>query len=550
MSAQRRMPQRRLRRLLFGCVTVLLAVASAVGLDPATGKALAAAGPTASKFMVVGDSITQGSAGDYTWRYRLYRHLTAAGVHPDFVGPRTDLYDNVAARHGDMSYADPAFDTDHDAIWGRPLGQAADTIAAEVRAAQPEYLLVLLGINDLTFFTDPAGTEAHLRRFVSNAREGRADVRFVFGTLLPTSKSVADQEFAARIRDYNDRLTRVAAELQRASSPIAVAATGRDVVVDADLYDGTHPNARGEIKIAAAFADALASRFSVGSPYPRPLPDVPIGPRTAPVLSAESADSMAVLSWTSSPGATGYWVWRRVADSGAEFERLTWPLPADASPWPHLYLTNGVTYEFRLQPAKYYAEGVMSNVVRVTPMPPAPTDLAATAGDGTATLTWTGRSDAEGYQVRIRNLTDGESDFRTLPWTAQAPSWTAGGLFNGGTYEFEVRVISGGKPGGLSNRALVRPTGPAPVAPAGLTVVAGQAQATLSWTESPHATGYYVYMRRVATETTSTKLPWPVFGASWTAGGLVSGDAYEFRLQAVNGYIPGAISEAVTVRPT
>lgn len=539
------------RRLLFGCVAVALATAFAVGADPTTGGALAAEGPARTpKLMVVGDSITQGSAGDYTWRYRLYRHLVAADVRPDFVGPRTDLYDNVAAQHGDTSYVDPAFDTDHDAIWGRPLGQAADTIAAEVRAAQPDYLLVLLGINDLTFFTDPAGTEAHLRRFVRNARDGRANVRFVFGTLLPTSKSVADQEFAARLRDYNARLTRVAAELRRATSPIVVAATGADVVVDADLYDGVHANARGEIKIAAAFADALASQFGVGSPYPRPLPDVPIGPRTAPQLTATPADSMVTLSWTRSPGATGYWVWRRVADSGAEFERLTWPLGADASPWTHLYLPNGVTYEFRLQPAKYYADGVMSDVVRVTPMPPPPADLVATPGDGTATLTWTGRSDADGYQVRVRNLTDGETDFRTLPWTAQAPTWTAGGLFNGGDYEFELQVVRGGKLGGLSNRARVKPTGPAPVAPAQLTAVAGVGQAVLTWTESPHATGYYVYMRRVATESTFTKLPWPVFGASWTAGGLVSGAEYEFRLQAVNGYLPGAVSETVAVRPT
>src|SRR5690606_5359517 len=39
------------------------------------------------KIMITGDSISQGSSGDYTWRYRLYKHLTANGVTPDFVGP-------------------------------------------------------------------------------------------------------------------------------------------------------------------------------------------------------------------------------------------------------------------------------------------------------------------------------------------------------------------------------------------------------------------------------------------------------------------------------
>ena len=31
---------------------------------------------------------------------------------------------------------------------------------------------------------------------------------------------------------------------------------------------------RGELRVAAAFADALARRFDIGKPYPRPFPEV------------------------------------------------------------------------------------------------------------------------------------------------------------------------------------------------------------------------------------------------------------------------------------
>lgn len=68
------------------------------------------------------------------------------------VGPRTDLYDNVAGTFNDNhTYADPNFGQRHDALWGRSLTSAADHIAETVTAHQPEYLLVLLGINDLAW---------------------------------------------------------------------------------------------------------------------------------------------------------------------------------------------------------------------------------------------------------------------------------------------------------------------------------------------------------------------------------------------------------------
>ena len=39
-------------------------------------------------------------------------------------------------------------------------------------------------------------------------------------------------------------------------------------------WDGVHPNPRGELRVAAAFADVLAQRFGVGTRYPRPFPEV------------------------------------------------------------------------------------------------------------------------------------------------------------------------------------------------------------------------------------------------------------------------------------
>src|SRR3984957_4549443 len=85
-----------------------------------TAPGQAAPGPSRAgpRIMIVGDSISEGSAGDYTWQYRLYEHLLADGVSPRMVGPYHSLYNNVTNTEGDHSYANPRFEHANDARWG------------------------------------------------------------------------------------------------------------------------------------------------------------------------------------------------------------------------------------------------------------------------------------------------------------------------------------------------------------------------------------------------------------------------------------------------
>src|SRR5690349_11055882 len=232
-----------LRRVAAAAVLSIMASLLAVLTSSA-----AHAMPRPVSIMVVGDSISQGSSGDFTWRYRLYQHLVANNVAPTFVGTRTDLFDNVAnAFDDDHTYADPNFDQHHDAIWGRKLQDTVGTIGAEVSAANPDYLLVLLGINDLTFgVTDAAGTESNLRSLIANVRSAKPNEHIVLGKLLPNQHRQEDAAFNAIINDYNSRLPAVAAQLTTATSPIVVAESGQDIDPSTDLWDGIHPNAQGE----------------------------------------------------------------------------------------------------------------------------------------------------------------------------------------------------------------------------------------------------------------------------------------------------------------
>ncbi|MCR6489604.1 fibronectin type III domain-containing protein [Amycolatopsis sp. OK19-0408] len=508
-----------------------------------------------SEVMVVGDSISQGSAGDFTWRYRFDKHETAAGADLALVGPRDDLFDNVANTWNDNhTYADPAFAQHHDAIWGESMAGAAARVGDDVAAHHPDYLLVLLGINDLGFgMADPAGTETSLRTFVANARGADPGVQFVFGTLLPTQRTQSEPAFAASVADFNGRLRRAATELSTMDSEISVAEPGQDIVPQDDLWDGTHPNARGEGKIAAAFADTLARDFSVGTAYPRPYPAVPLGPRVVPQLSATAGSGQVDLSWTLSPGATGYYVHTKDVTAGeTAFTRL--PYPVTGPQWTAGLLTNGHTYEFQLKATKGTAEGVFSTVATATPTGPAPgvvTDLTATAGTGSATLQWTPVENATGYYVFRKNVTAGETTFTQLPWPVSGPTWVAELLNAGETYQFQLQAVNGGIRGGLSNVATVAITGATPAAVTTLTATPGDGRATLSWTPVANATGYYVFRKNVtAGETAFMELPWPVSGPTWVAEQLTPGATYQFQLQAANGRLRGGLSNTATATVT
>ena len=86
---------------LLGTIAAAL-VASTLLAAPAH----AAAEPV--RILIAGDSITQGYAGDYTWRYFLDHSLREAGTDFDFVGTRTSTFRGFASsRLGSTTMSTP-----------------------------------------------------------------------------------------------------------------------------------------------------------------------------------------------------------------------------------------------------------------------------------------------------------------------------------------------------------------------------------------------------------------------------------------------------------
>lgn len=218
--------------------------------------------------MPVGDSMTIGSAGEHTWRYRMWQHLrdTHGGPYA-LVGPRETLYDKATDAPTSYEYADPDFPRAHLAGWGEGWLHMAPLIAEAVRAQRANVLLVSLGLIDLGFYTNAEQTAENVRRFVAEARTANPRVRMAVLPVIPNVRAAEDAPFAAQVTRFNELLAKAVADLDEPRSPLLLASPPPSYDIHLDTYDGTHPNASGEHKIAAAFADAMHQAWGVGKPY-------------------------------------------------------------------------------------------------------------------------------------------------------------------------------------------------------------------------------------------------------------------------------------------
>ncbi|WP_156725053.1 GDSL-type esterase/lipase family protein [Streptomyces apocyni] len=221
------------------------------------------------RFLFVGDSMTIGSAGEYTWRYRMWQHLCASHGGPfRIVGPREALYDKAAEAPLSYDYADPDFPRRHLAGWGEGWLHLAPQIREAVSATKADVILASLGLIDLGFYTDPEQTAANARHFITEARAANPEVAIVILPVIPNIRAEQDEPFATAVARFNELLAKTIADLDTDTSPLLLATIPPTYDIHYDTYDGTHPAPSGEHKLAAAFADAMHQAWEMGAPYP------------------------------------------------------------------------------------------------------------------------------------------------------------------------------------------------------------------------------------------------------------------------------------------
>lgn len=188
--------------------------------------------PHTTRIMPLGDSITYGQ-NDISYRYDLYQMLRAAGYQFDFVGS------NVS---NPCCNVDPAsWDADNEGHSGYSASALANGAAGWAQQSHPDIVLLHAGgVN--------GGDSDNVHDIITGLRSVNPSVKILLAEIIP----MGGQNWAA----YNQSLVAMAAQVTTAQSPVIIVDQSQ-WFLPSDFSDGTHPNERGDLKMATRWFVAL-----------------------------------------------------------------------------------------------------------------------------------------------------------------------------------------------------------------------------------------------------------------------------------------------------
>lgn len=277
--------------------------------------------------------------------------------------------------------------------------------------------------------------------------------------------------------------------------------------------------------------------------------DVPGAPSNL-VPAVVTGDATIKLTWTA-PTANGGGALKQYrietsTDGGASVSSTVLTPSATSSTITISGFTPGTFYNFRVAAVNAAGVGAFtpySAAVKAVARPGVPTDLAAVAGNASASLTWTapasdGSSPITTYAVQSSK--DGGVTWATFAHAASTlTSINVTGLINGTSYVFRVAAVNAMGTGTYTAASAAVVPMTVPGAPTALVATKGNTQVSLSWT-APTVTGGSAISDYSVQFSTDNGVSWTTFihDPSTTTAivvtGLTNGKSYVFRVAAVN----------------
>ena len=251
------------------------------------------------------------------------------------------------------------------------------------------------------------------------------------------------------------------------------------------------------------------------------------------VLSAATGDKQITLTWTAVKDASYYQIIR--------FSKGTYTLIANINGTSAVVkeLTNGYEYTYLIKAVAADGRTSFSNAINVTPVAElAKSTLSAVAGNKEATLSWTAVSGASYYQI-IRYSNGNYSLVAEISGT----SATVKSLTNGFEYTYLIKAVAADGRTSFSNAVNVTPV--AELAKSTLTAVAGNKEATLSWTAVSGASYYQI----IRYSNGNYSLVAEISGTSATVKSLTNDFEYTYLIKAVAADGRTSFSNAINVTP-
>ncbi|KAK1656809.1 fibronectin type III domain-containing protein [Colletotrichum godetiae] len=321
--------------------------------------------PRPVRVMIVGDSMSHGREGDFTWRYRLWQWLNEESINFEFVGPYkgTKTPDQPHSPQPPALKDDPLpapdapidhggyaagvqFNSHHFSVWGRQVTQCKDLIEEQVARFRPDYLLVMLGFNDMGWgVADAENTLDAMKELVFNARAAKSNVKFALADVPMRTPVDGAERLPPMVEEYN-QLLRISIEKWTAlESPIELVEVRRRYLCSEGSYDGLHPSALGEFQISKAFAHTLTQKFRLGIKELTIPQEIPQRPTPVPAnVVAEEVSYGISAKWDPVYGAIGYDVRSRNDDNQPWNETRV-----DVAQYHSMWTQEGQEYQYKVR---------------------------------------------------------------------------------------------------------------------------------------------------------------------------------------------------------
>ncbi|OHE92820.1 fibronectin type III domain-containing protein [Colletotrichum orchidophilum] len=317
------------------------------------------------RIMIVGDSMSHGHEGDFTWRYRLWQWLKHESIDFEFVGPyrgtktpdqphppqppalEDDLPTgaDVAIDRGGYA-AGVHFNSHHFSAWGRQATQCKDLIKDQVAQFRPDYLLVMLGFNDMGWgVADAENTLGAMRELVNNARTAKSDIKFAIADVPMRTPMDGAETLPPMVEKYSQLLQISIENWTTVESPAKLVEIRHGYDCSHGSYDGLHPNALGEYQIARAFSQTLFRQFRSGRKELSIPQEVPQRPTPVPAnVVAEAVPYGISVTWDPTYGALGYDV------RSQKNESLSWnEARVDVAQYDSTWTREGDEYQYQIR---------------------------------------------------------------------------------------------------------------------------------------------------------------------------------------------------------
>jgi lysophospholipase L1-like esterase len=261
---------------------------------------------TIPRIMPLGNSITQSYPAYNSYRRPLWHKLKNAGYVVDFVGSLRNNYNGPPAN--------PDFDLDHEGHSGWRADQLLAGVGTWASTYRPDVVLMHAGSNDMLQSQSVSSTLEELSQIIDRIRAANPYVTILLAKIIPASEWNGR---VARIQAFNDAIPGLVARKHTAQSAVILVDQSSGFYPASDTFDGIHPNASGENKMAARWYDALIRIL------PKPSTDSFPGhyqllarhsSKALDVAQSSTADGAKIQQWTGHSGANQQWSLQSTGD--------------------------------------------------------------------------------------------------------------------------------------------------------------------------------------------------------------------------------------------